>query len=151
MGLTLVSITISYVWRDANRVGARKHNIRLIIKNTGHDYMGRSVAPGSLSLWTHHLKSITYHKKHFKLYNSKTTIRGDAVTAEKGGQLATKRETAEHHLGGSLGHRYDYREQQCSANRTCCFYQNNQAKSVSAAIQAMFKTKPIRIISFCLI
>lgn len=71
---------------------------------------------------------------------------------KKGGQLATKRETAEHHLGGgSLGYRYDYREQQCSANRTCYFYQNNQAKSVSAAIHAMFNTKPIRIISFCLI
>ncbi len=40
---------------------------------------------------------------------------------KKGGQLATKRETAEHHLGGSLGHRCDYREQQCSANRACCF------------------------------
>ncbi|RFN43426.1 6-hydroxy-d-nicotine oxidase [Fusarium flagelliforme] len=66
---------------------ARKHKIRLIVKNTGHDYMGRSVAPGSLSLWTHHLKSITYHKNHFKLYNSKTTIKGDAVTAGAGAQM----------------------------------------------------------------
>ncbi|KAG5662014.1 hypothetical protein KAF25_004253 [Fusarium avenaceum] len=66
---------------------ARKHNIRLIVKNTGHDYMGRSVAPGSLSLWTHHLKDITYHKRSFKLYNSKTTISGDAITAGAGSQM----------------------------------------------------------------
>ncbi|KAM0401260.1 hypothetical protein ACHAQC_001941 [Fusarium culmorum] len=66
---------------------ARKHNIRLIVKNTGHDYMGRSVAPGSLSLWTHHLKDLTYHKGYFKLYNSKTAIYGDAVTAGAGSQM----------------------------------------------------------------
>ncbi|CAJ0550202.1 Ff.00g101320.m01.CDS01 [Fusarium sp. VM40] len=66
---------------------ARKHKIRLIVKNTGHDYMGRSIAPGSLSLWTHHLKDITYHKGSFKLYNSKTTITGDAITAGAGSQM----------------------------------------------------------------
>ncbi|KAF5675780.1 6-hydroxy-d-nicotine oxidase [Fusarium heterosporum] len=66
---------------------ARKHSIRLIVKNTGHDYMGHSVAPGSLSLWTHHLKDITYHKGAFKLHNSKTTIPGDAVTAGAGSQM----------------------------------------------------------------
>lgn len=49
--------------------------------------MGRSVAPGSLSLWTHHLKNLTYHKGYFKLYNSKTTIYGDAVTAGAGSQM----------------------------------------------------------------
>jgi FAD/FMN-containing dehydrogenase len=66
---------------------ARKHNIRLIVKNTGHDYMGRSIAPGSLSLWTHHLKDIIYHKGSFKLHNSKTTIPGDAITAGAGSQM----------------------------------------------------------------
>lgn len=49
--------------------------------------MGRSVAPGSLSLWTHHLKDMAYHKGHFKLDNSKTTIHGDAVTAGAGSQM----------------------------------------------------------------
>ncbi|RGP69085.1 6-hydroxy-d-nicotine oxidase [Fusarium longipes] len=66
---------------------ARKHNVRLIVKNTGHDYMGRSVAPGSLSLWTHYLKGLAYHKGQFKLYNSKTVIYGDAVTAGAGSQM----------------------------------------------------------------
>ncbi|GAB1314565.1 6-hydroxy-D-nicotine oxidase [Madurella fahalii] len=35
---------------------AKKRNIRLVIKNTGHDYMGRSTGAGGLSVWTHYLK-----------------------------------------------------------------------------------------------
>ncbi|KAG0238336.1 hypothetical protein BGW42_005569 [Actinomortierella wolfii] len=37
---------------------AAKHNLRLVIKNTGHDLLGRSIAPNSLSLWVHHRKKI---------------------------------------------------------------------------------------------
>jgi len=32
---------------------AQQHGIPLVIKNTGHDYKGRSSAPNSLALWTH--------------------------------------------------------------------------------------------------
>ncbi|CAH0024597.1 unnamed protein product, partial [Clonostachys rhizophaga] len=39
---------------------ARENNIRLSIKNTGHDYLGRSSGRGSLALWTHKLKDITF-------------------------------------------------------------------------------------------
>ncbi|OTA95210.1 hypothetical protein M434DRAFT_69740 [Hypoxylon sp. CO27-5] len=39
---------------------ARSKNIRLIIKNTGHDFGGRSVGAGSLSIWTHHLKQMEF-------------------------------------------------------------------------------------------
>ena len=35
---------------------ADKHNIRLVIRNTGHDYNGRSTGAGGLAIWTHHLK-----------------------------------------------------------------------------------------------
>lgn len=35
----------------------KTHNVRLVIKNTGHDYLGRSTGTGGLSLWTHRLKS----------------------------------------------------------------------------------------------
>ncbi|KAK3345988.1 hypothetical protein B0T25DRAFT_583267 [Lasiosphaeria hispida] len=45
---------------------ARNKNIRLIIKNTGHDFGGRSVGAGSLSVWTHHLKSFE-HMPRFSL------------------------------------------------------------------------------------
>ncbi|KAK3985844.1 FAD-binding domain-protein [Cladorrhinum sp. PSN332] len=37
---------------------AKENNIRLTIKNTGHDYLGRSVGEGSLALWMHKLKDI---------------------------------------------------------------------------------------------
>ncbi|KAK2013378.1 FAD binding domain-containing protein [Colletotrichum eremochloae] len=37
---------------------AQDNNIRLAIRNTGHDYLGKSGGPGALALWTHHLKDI---------------------------------------------------------------------------------------------
>jgi hypothetical protein len=39
---------------------AASKNIRLVIRNTGHDYLGRSTGAGSLAVWTHHLKNITH-------------------------------------------------------------------------------------------
>ncbi|KAF8600190.1 FAD binding domain-containing protein [Ceratobasidium sp. AG-I] len=35
---------------------AGKYDLRLVVKNTGHDYLGRSSGAGSLSIWTHQLK-----------------------------------------------------------------------------------------------
>ncbi|KAH8204477.1 hypothetical protein TruAng_001393 [Truncatella angustata] len=34
------------------------HNVRLVIRNTGHDFIGRSSGAGGLAVWTHHLKSL---------------------------------------------------------------------------------------------
>lgn len=39
---------------------ARNTNIRLVIKNTGHCYLGKSTGAGALSIWTHHLNDIRY-------------------------------------------------------------------------------------------
>ncbi|KAM7189024.1 6-hydroxy-D-nicotine oxidase [Naviculisporaceae sp. PSN 640] len=39
---------------------ARNANIRLVVHNTGHDFLGKSTGAGSLSIWTHKLKSIQY-------------------------------------------------------------------------------------------
>ena len=33
-----------------------RSNLRLVMKTTGHDYLGRSTAAGSLLLWLHHIK-----------------------------------------------------------------------------------------------
>ncbi|KAL2198592.1 hypothetical protein P885DRAFT_76198 [Corynascus similis CBS 632.67] len=65
---------------------AKKHNIRLVIKSTGHDYMGRSNAPNSLSIWTRYLKDIKTHKS-FRPKHCKTTIDSTAVTVGAGAQL----------------------------------------------------------------
>ncbi|KUI67848.1 6-hydroxy-D-nicotine oxidase [Cytospora mali] len=40
---------------------ARRTGTRISIKATGHDYVSRSSLKGSLGLWTHNLKNITYH------------------------------------------------------------------------------------------
>ncbi|HEX4060372.1 MAG TPA: FAD-binding oxidoreductase [Streptosporangiaceae bacterium] len=40
---------------------ARDHDVRLAVKGTGHDYLGRSSAPGSLLVWTHAMREITVH------------------------------------------------------------------------------------------
>ncbi|EJT75845.1 hypothetical protein GGTG_05774 [Gaeumannomyces tritici R3-111a-1] len=34
---------------------AEKHNLRLRVKNTGHDYLGRSTDAGAFSIWTRHM------------------------------------------------------------------------------------------------
>ncbi|KAK1243224.1 hypothetical protein MKX07_003852 [Trichoderma sp. CBMAI-0711] len=39
---------------------AKKNNIRLVIKNTGHDYLGKNTGKGGLTLWTHNLKTTQY-------------------------------------------------------------------------------------------
>ncbi|KAK5994153.1 VAO-type flavoprotein oxidase [Cladobotryum mycophilum] len=39
---------------------ARNKGLRLVIKNTGHDYLGKSSGAGALSIWTHHLQDIDY-------------------------------------------------------------------------------------------
>ncbi|KAK8047898.1 FAD binding domain containing protein [Apiospora saccharicola] len=39
---------------------AKEKNVRLIIKNTGHDFLGKSTGKSALSLWTHNLKDIDY-------------------------------------------------------------------------------------------
>ncbi|KAI1811397.1 hypothetical protein GGS20DRAFT_563066 [Poronia punctata] len=43
---------------------AKDNNVRLVIKNTGHDYLGKSSGKGGLSLWTHNLKSTQYIPKY---------------------------------------------------------------------------------------
>ncbi|KAK4142218.1 uncharacterized protein C8A04DRAFT_13385 [Dichotomopilus funicola] len=41
---------------------ARTTGLRLVVKNTGHDFLGKSCGSGSLSIWTHNLKSIKFRK-----------------------------------------------------------------------------------------
>jgi FAD/FMN-containing dehydrogenase len=40
---------------------ASDHNIRISIKNTGHDFYGRSSVPNSLAIWTHNLKNMEFY------------------------------------------------------------------------------------------
>ncbi|KAL2017376.1 hypothetical protein VTK56DRAFT_2256 [Thermocarpiscus australiensis] len=65
---------------------ARKHNIRLVIKSSGHDFVGRSNAPNSLSIWVHHLKGLKTHSS-FRPKHCEVTIDGPAVTVGGGVQM----------------------------------------------------------------
>lgn len=42
---------------------SKEHHLRLRVKNTGHDYLGRSGDHGSFTLWTHNLKDSTYEEE----------------------------------------------------------------------------------------
>lgn len=39
---------------------ARNHHLRLVIKGTGHDYLGRSNAANSLLIWTHKMNQVRF-------------------------------------------------------------------------------------------
>ncbi|KXH65704.1 FAD binding domain-containing protein [Colletotrichum salicis] len=76
---------------------ARKNEVRLVVKSSGHDYLGRSIAPGSLSIWTHHLNNIQYHEGQFKLAGSGKVIPGDAITAAAGAKMVDVYAVASQH------------------------------------------------------
>ncbi|KAF9267089.1 FAD binding domain protein [Marasmius fiardii PR-910] len=57
----------------------KEYNIRFVVKNTGHDYMGRSTGTGAVSVWMHNLQNITW------LPNFKSSAySGPAVKASAG-------------------------------------------------------------------
>lgn len=66
---------------------AHANALRLIVKSTGHDYQGRSTAPGSLSIWVHHLNSIQYRPGAFHLSGSGRSLDGNFVAVGGGAQM----------------------------------------------------------------
>ncbi|KAJ7621216.1 hypothetical protein FB45DRAFT_798999 [Roridomyces roridus] len=49
---------------------AYDRNLKVHIKNTGHDFLGRGLGPGSLMIWTHHFRGQTF-SKNFQYANGK--------------------------------------------------------------------------------
>jgi hypothetical protein len=60
---------------------ARNANLRLIVKNTGHDFNGKSTGAGGLGVWTHNLKDLEYIEN----YNG-SSYQGPAVKMGAGVQ-----------------------------------------------------------------
>lgn len=58
-----------------------EHNIRLVIRNTGHDYLGKSTGTGALGLWMHHLHDINISDYRDAHYNGKAITVGAGVMA----------------------------------------------------------------------
>ncbi|KAH7008310.1 hypothetical protein EDB80DRAFT_433821 [Ilyonectria destructans] len=64
-GLPLYSIDatcVSHIQLAINL--ARSLNLRLVVKNTGHDFGAKSTGYGALSIWTHNLKSVQFYKSY---------------------------------------------------------------------------------------
>ncbi|PHH64520.1 hypothetical protein CDD81_4299 [Ophiocordyceps australis] len=60
---------------------AQKHNVRVVIKNTGHDYIGKSTGKGSLGLWTHNMKEMTFLNYSSPEYTGPAVKMGAGVQA----------------------------------------------------------------------
>ncbi|KLO05539.1 FAD-binding domain-containing protein [Schizopora paradoxa] len=65
---------------------SRDLGLPLIVKNTGHDYKGRSSAPGSIALWMHHLQKIE-HDTNFVPEGCSASSEHNAVTIGAGVQF----------------------------------------------------------------
>lgn len=77
---------------NATLAFARTHNIRLVIRNTGHDYLGKSTGAGALAIWTHHLFNITVHQTY-----QSGVYTGPALTVGAGVQVHAAAEAAHAH------------------------------------------------------
>lgn len=62
---------------------ARSLNIRLVVKNTGHDFSGKSGGAFALSVWTHNFNTIQYVKNYV---DSGTGYKGPAFKTGSGVQ-----------------------------------------------------------------
>lgn len=70
---------------------ARNLNLRLVVKNTGHDFNGKASGKGALSIWTHYLKDKSYLPK-FKAANGYV---GPAIKFGSGVQVSEAYEFAQ--------------------------------------------------------
>lgn len=67
-----------------------KRNIRLVVRNTGHDYFGKSTGPGALALWTHYLKDIDLVDFQSSFYTGKAFRLGAGVQVFEAYDAAAK-------------------------------------------------------------
>ncbi|KAJ5957683.1 FAD linked oxidase N-terminal [Penicillium viridicatum] len=74
---------------------ARNLNLRLVVKNTGHDFNGKASGKGALSIWTHYLKD----KVYFPNFKAADGYIGPAIKFGSGIQVSEAYEFAQ-----SLGH-----------------------------------------------
>ncbi|KAI7191553.1 FAD binding domain protein [Hortaea werneckii] len=78
---------------------AFEHNIRLVVRNTGHDYNGKSTGAGALGLWMHHLKDIEVVDWDDTHYSGKALKMGAGVEGLEAYKVADK--AGLHVVGGT--------------------------------------------------
>ncbi|KAL4976919.1 FAD binding domain protein [Aspergillus desertorum] len=62
---------------------ARNLNLRLVVKNTGHDFNGKAAGKGALSIWTHWLKDKAFYPE----YRADNGYVGPAIKFGAGAQV----------------------------------------------------------------
>ncbi|KAF7541241.1 hypothetical protein G7054_g685 [Neopestalotiopsis clavispora] len=67
---------------------AKKNNIRLVIRNTGHDFLGRSTGAAALAVWTHNLNSIAVTTWSDSTYSGSALKVGAGVVGYKAAEVA---------------------------------------------------------------
>lgn len=66
----------------------KKNNIRLTIRNTGHDVNGKSTGAGAVAIWTHYLNSIEFLDYQSSYYTGKAIKMGAGVQVQDADQAA---------------------------------------------------------------
>ena len=67
---------------------AKGRNIRLTIRNTGHDYLGKATGAGAIALWTHNIKQIDIIDHKSTYYSGKAIKVGAGVSVIEAYQAA---------------------------------------------------------------
>ncbi|MDY6995989.1 MAG: FAD-binding protein [Actinomycetota bacterium] len=85
--------------RDADDIAAavdfaRENRIRLAVKGTGHDYLGRSNAADSLLVWTHNMREVAFDAAFRPAGAPAGTARTPAVSAAAGARWLEVYQTA---------------------------------------------------------
>ncbi|CAA7268872.1 unnamed protein product [Cyclocybe aegerita] len=124
LGLPCLQGNVPPVGVDARTVGdvqaavvfARKNNLRLVIKNSGHDYLGRSAGRGGFMLWTHHLKERSFNARFIPQgapRSQRKTYQGELLAHQSSPCLILFIKSSGH-LGSGVqwGEAYDYVNQQ---------------------------------------
>lgn len=60
--MSIRATTVSQIQLAINL--SRNLNLRLIIKNTGHDFGAKSTGAGGVSIWTHNMKDIKFYAEY---------------------------------------------------------------------------------------
>ncbi|KAF3258158.1 hypothetical protein TWF217_005850 [Orbilia oligospora] len=76
---------------------SRKHNIRLIVKSTGHDFLGRSTGAHALSIFTHSWQEAQFHSDFTPEGCAVSTKGQNAVTISPGMQWQDMYRFADEH------------------------------------------------------
>ena len=63
---------------------SRRHKVKLVVKGTGHDYLGRNCAADSLLVWTHAMRDIQLHDVFVPAGAPQGTRGVQAMTVEAG-------------------------------------------------------------------